>query len=221
MTIYKGNVRYGVTIYPGDRIEPGTTFASSVEVGDCPGFTGFPEGTTFASWVAVGDCPGFTGFPEGTTFASWVAVRNCPGFTGFPEGTTFASWVAVRNCPGFTGSPGCTMLGREIAYGDVAEARIRRVAETVLADPTLLDMSVWHSERCNTVHCMSGHGIHQEGADGYALERELTEELGDSSAGARAAGTILLGVEAAGHFYDDNDKALAWLRSKVEQPSTA
>ncbi|WP_176495678.1 hypothetical protein [Sphingomonas sp. HMP6] len=105
MTIYSGIVRDPVYLNDCDRIEPGTTFASWVEVSDCTAFTGFPDGTTFASWVEIIDCPAFTGFPDGTTFASWVRVINCPGFTGFPDGTTFASSVGVINCPAFTGFP--------------------------------------------------------------------------------------------------------------------
>jgi hypothetical protein len=98
-----------------------------------------------------------------------------------------------------------------VAFGDEADQRLRKIAEVVLADPTRLEMGSWHDERCNTVHCIAGHGVHQEGATGYGLERALGGE-GD---GTRSAGTILLGFEAAGHFYDDNTTALEWLKSKL------
>ncbi|WP_176495675.1 hypothetical protein [Sphingomonas sp. HMP6] len=114
MTIYSGIVRGPVYLNNRDRIEPDTTFASSVEIINCPGFTGFPDGATFEAWVWVANCPAFTGFPDGTTFAASVGVRNCPGFTGFPDGTTFAAWVEVRNCPGFTGFPDGTTFAASV-----------------------------------------------------------------------------------------------------------
>ena len=45
MTIYSGIVKCAVSLTDKDRIEPGTTFASWVEVTDCAGFTGFTDGT--------------------------------------------------------------------------------------------------------------------------------------------------------------------------------
>ena len=59
-----------------------------VRVGNCPGFTGFPDGFTAQGYVYVYDCPGFTGFPDGFTAQGDVYVYNCPGFTGFPDGFT-------------------------------------------------------------------------------------------------------------------------------------
>jgi hypothetical protein len=230
MTIYSGTVTRSVYLTDKDRIEPntsfaswvavrncpafagfpeGTSFASWVAVSDCPAFAGFPEGTSFASWVAVSDCPAFAGFPEGTSFASWVAVRNCPAFAGFPEGTSFASWVAVSDCPAFAWSDNCTFKGEPLPARDVAEARIRKIAATVADQPDRLVMSDWH---CGTAHCIAGWAVHQEGAEGYALERRM----GGSGDGTRDAGLLLLGIEAAAHFYDNDDSARAWLSSKLE-----
>jgi|GEM_PF-6593085 len=235
MTIYSGTVSHRVYITDRDRIEPGTAFASWVRVSDCPAFTGFPEGTAFASSVQVINCPAFTGFPEGTAFASSVEVINCPAFTGFPEGTAFASSVEVINCPAFTGFPegtafassvqvincpaftgsaGCTFKGQPIAFGDEADARIKRIATIVANTPTALKMDKWHS--CNTTHCLAGWGVHLEGAAGYALERELGSNGEHDTAGA---GLVLLGLEAAGKFYQttaEGDREVrAWLNSKL------
>jgi hypothetical protein len=194
MTIYSGTINYPVRIQPGDRIEPGTSFGSSVEVRGCSAFTGFPEGASFGSSVAVSDCSAFTGFPEGTSFGSWVAVRGCSAFTG---------------------SPGCTLKGHPVAYGEEADRRVRDIAAIVLSEPRRLDMESWHDEHCKTVHCVAGHGVDQQGAEGYALERAL----GGVGDGTRLAGTILLGFEAAGHFYDSQATALEWLKSKLPAES--
>jgi hypothetical protein len=210
MTIYSGVISYPVRIGPNDRIEPGTAFGSSVEVRDCPAFTGFPDGTAFGSSVEVRDCPAFTGFPDGTAFGSSVAVRACPAFTGFPDGTAFGSWVAVRDCPAFTGSPGCTYLGKPIAFGAEADDRIKRIAATIEQEPDRLKMDDWH---CGTSHCIAGWGVHQEGKAGYALEREVAALSGDRP--TAGAGLLLLGLEAAGRFYSTDDEARAWLRTKL------
>lgn len=146
MTIYSGTVRQSVYITDRDRIEPNTAFASSVE---------------------------------------------------------------VINCPAFTGSAGCTFKGRPIAFGAEADDRIKRIAEIVAATPKALKMDTWHS--CNTTRCLAGWGIHQEGAAGYALEREVGDTAG--------AGLLLLGLEAAGKFYQtdsEGERAVrAWLNAKL------
>jgi len=229
MTHYSGVITHPVTIGRRDTIADGTSFGSWVEVSDCPGFVSFPDGTSFGSWVVVSDCPGFVSFPDGTSFGSWVVVsdcpgfvsfpdgtsfgssvvvRNCPGFVSFPDGTSFGSWVEVSDCPGFTWSEGCTFKGRALPSREIAEERIRKIAATVAAEPDRLHMGDWH---CGTSHCIAGWAVHQEGAEGYALEREL----GGEGVGTRDAGLLLLGLEAAGKFYLNNDAALEWLKSKL------
>jgi hypothetical protein len=84
-----------------------------------------------------------------------------------------------------------------------APARLQAVAATVLAQPAALQMSAWHSD-CGTTHCLSGWAIHQAGPVGAVLERLH---------GPHLAGLLLLGTEAAEHFYDSNETALEWLRS--------
>ena len=84
-----------------------------------------------------------------------------------------------------------------------APARLQAVAATVLAQPAALQMSAWHDD-CGTAHCLAGWAIHQAGPVGAVLERLH---------GPHLAGLLLIGVEAAEHFYDSNETALEWLRS--------
>lgn len=91
-------------------------------------------------------------------------------------------------------------------------ARLQAVAATVLAQPAALQMGAWHGA-CGTVHCLAGWAIQQAGAVGAVLERIH---------GSHMAGLLLLGAEAARHFYDSNETALEWLRSinTTEQETT-
>jgi hypothetical protein len=82
---------------------------------------------------------------------------------------------------------------------------IQQVAEAALASPDALYMGSWH--KCDTAHCIAGWAIHLSGQRGYELE----EKLGSSS-----AGMVLLGVDAATHFYDTNENAREWLSQFVE-----
>ena len=92
-----------------------------------------------------------------------------------------------------------------------ASIRLANVAAAVLAAPESLEMDDWH--HCNTVHCLAGWAIHQAGVLGQLLE---------DVHGPYMAGLMLLGIEAAAHFYDSNDQALEWLRtiSKPEDHSS-
>jgi hypothetical protein len=92
-----------------------------------------------------------------------------------------------------------------------ASIRLANVAATVLAAPESLEMRDWHC--CDTSHCLAGWAIHQAGALGQLLE---------DVHGPHMAGLMLLGIEAAAHFYDSNDQALEWLRtiSKPEDHSS-
>jgi hypothetical protein len=102
-------------------------------------------------------------------------------------------------------------LSGAIGLPIVADAadRLQQVATTVLANPTVLTMGLWHSE-CGTVHCLAGWAIHLAGPIGATLE---------ALHGPHMAGLLLLGTEAAAHFYDGNEEVLEWLRSIQQQPS--
>ncbi|MGX1693177.1 pentapeptide repeat-containing protein [Brevundimonas naejangsanensis] len=89
-------------------------------------------------------------------------------------------------------------------------ARISAVAALALADDGALNMGDWHT--CETTHCIAGWAVHQAGPAGYLLEEMM---------GPHAAGAILLGDEAAKHFYDSGDQAREWLASFLPDPVTA
>jgi hypothetical protein len=88
-----------------------------------------------------------------------------------------------------------------------AQQRLRAVASHVLAHPQNLQMRIWHSE-CGTTHCLAGWAIRQAGTLGKVLE-ELH--------GPYMAGLLLLGANAAAHFYDSNNDAIAWLQSVAQE----
>ena len=85
--------------------------------------------------------------------------------------------------------------------------RIAAVAALALKDDDALNMGNWHT--CETTHCIAGWAVHQAGPAGYLLEEMM---------GPHAAGAILLGDEAANHFYDSGDQARAWLTSFLPDP---
>ena len=85
---------------------------------------------------------------------------------------------------------------------EVVQKRLAAVARAALAREDALDMTDFH--RCNTVHCVAGWGIHNEGEAGYALERRV---------GSHNAGLMLLGVGAASRFYMKTEAAREWLRT--------
>ena len=90
---------------------------------------------------------------------------------------------------------------------DDAPQRLQSVAATVLSnDGATLAMGKWHT--CDTTHCLAGWAIHQAGTIGKTLE---------SLHGPHLAGLLLLGHEAASHFYDNNEDATEWLRSVVQK----
>ncbi|MEM6477243.1 MAG: hypothetical protein AAF687_13880, partial [Pseudomonadota bacterium] len=87
-----------------------------------------------------------------------------------------------------------THIGGHAVASDRPEL-LGRVAAAVLAEPHRLKMDSWH---CGTSHCIAG----------------WAETLADipKGQGRHSAGLILLGREAASHFYDSNKDALAWLK---------
>jgi hypothetical protein len=93
----------------------------------------------------------------------------------------------------------CGAMGLLIAAD--AATRLQAVAEAAL-QPGALRMDAWHS--CGTAHCIAGWAIHLAGEPGRIME---------SMMGSHLAGLLLLGVEAAEHFYDSNDKAMEYLQS--------
>ena len=108
---------------------------------------------------------------------------------------------------------GANLLGANLigAVGlpivDDAPQRLQAVAATVLdGDGATLAMGDWHT--CDTTHCLAGWAIHQAGTIGKTLE---------SLHGPHMAGLLLLGHEAAGHFYDSDEDAIKWLRSVVQK----
>ena len=88
-----------------------------------------------------------------------------------------------------------------------SQQRLRAVASEVLAFPNSLQMGVWHGD-CGTTHCLAGWAIHHAGPIGEVLEKLH---------GPHMAGLLLLGVDAAEHFYDRNDDAIAWLQSVAQE----
>jgi hypothetical protein len=92
----------------------------------------------------------------------------------------------------------------EIATPEQAAPRIIAVAKAAL-EPNALKMAYWHT--CETTHCIAGWAIHLAGEGGKALADKFNPHI---------AGLSLLGPEAALHFYDIDETATAWLKSKLE-----
>jgi len=94
-----------------------------------------------------------------------------------------------------------------LPIADDAPQRLQAVAAAVLdGDGATLAMGCWHT--CDTTHCLAGWAIHQAGTIGKTLE---------SLHGPHMAGLLLLGHEAASHFYDSDKEAIEWLRSVVQK----
>jgi hypothetical protein len=100
---------------------------------------------------------------------------------------------------------GVKIDGFAIATTEEAAPRIRAVAQAALSTPDALDMRDWHT--CETTHCIAGWAVHLAGDEGKALEKNF---------GTANAGMVLLGAEAASHFYDTQEAGRAWLQSKME-----
>jgi hypothetical protein len=81
------------------------------------------------------------------------------------------------------------------------QERLKAVAQQVLGQPDCLNMDHWHSE-CGTTHCLAGWAIQQAGPAGKILEKLH---------GPYLAGLLLLGTEAANHFYDSKLDVINWL----------
>ena len=77
---------------------------------------------------------------------------------------------------------------------------INKVAAKALATNDALDMDIWHT--CETTHCIAGWANHLH-PEGRLLEHFTSPYL---------AARLLLGDEAASHFFDSNDAAREWLK---------
>jgi hypothetical protein len=88
-----------------------------------------------------------------------------------------------------------------------SQERLKAVAQQVLDQPDHLDMTNWHS-KCGTTHCLAGWAIQQAGPVGEILEKLH---------GSHLAGLLLLGTEAANHFYDSKLDVIPWLASIAQQ----
>lgn len=84
-------------------------------------------------------------------------------------------------------------------------ANLRRVAAAALATPDALEMGRVHT--CETTHCIAGWAVH------------LSDDPAIKAAEWSAAGTALLGVEAASMFYASNADAREWLRQYLPETS--
>ena len=93
------------------------------------------------------------------------------------------------------------------ANEDEARQRIAAVAQVALSDDGALNMGDWHT--CETTHCIAGWAVHQAGNAGYLLEQIM---------GPHGAGAVLLGDDAAKHFYDTSDQAREWLATFLPDP---
>jgi hypothetical protein len=82
-----------------------------------------------------------------------------------------------------------------------ASMRLALVAKTVLANPACLAMERWHSE-CGTAHCIAGWAEHMLGDQAVVASSMFAPYV---------LGMVLLGVEASGYFYKDNNEALEFL----------
>lgn len=87
--------------------------------------------------------------------------------------------------------------------------RLQQVAVRVFSDPLHFDMYSWEDRSgrndCNTTRCMAGWAVTLAGRQGKRLFDLFERDWG-------AAGTVLLGLEAAEHFGDGNREALRYLR---------
>ena len=100
---------------------------------------------------------------------------------------------------------GAKVSAELIPTAEQAAPLLAEVAAAALVCDDALDMSTWHT--CETTHCIAGWAIQLAGKRGAALEKEY---------GSQSAGLALLGAEAASHFFDTNEEAREWLRTKVK-----
>ena len=111
-----------------------------------------------------------------------------------------------------------------------APQRLKEVAKLVLGDRKKLDTSSWFHPKidawadgadlveiahaCGTTACIAGWAILQAGEDGKALLDAI--EVRSRGISAEIAGYVLLGAEAEGHFYDNDEDALEYLKNVLQ-----
>ena len=86
----------------------------------------------------------------------------------------------------------------------IEEGLLGKIAGIVLHDEMALEMSSYHT--CDTVHCIAG----------WACRLSERGEKLEAKYGTQIAGLMLLGVEAHSHFFDENEEAVEWLKTKVQ-----
>ncbi len=86
----------------------------------------------------------------------------------------------------------------------IEDGLIEKIAGIVVENDNALAMDTWHT--CDTMHCIAGWAC---------LLAKGGKEL-EEKHGAEVAGLMLLGPEAHSHFFDDNETAIEWLKSKVQ-----
>ncbi len=101
------------------------------------------------------------------------------------------------------------LSGADLRLADIdlciEDGLIEKIAGIVVENDKALAMGTWHT--CDTTHCIAGWACHL--AKGG---KELEEKHG-----AEVAGLMLLGPEAHSHFFDDNETATRWLKTKIEK----
>lgn len=144
------------------------------------------------------------------------------------DGCTLDRRLGIVTSVGGPDSP----LSYQLLNVPTHEELLQHLARTVHADQRLLSMPYWHQAvvpaddhwrrscyapstlpetistpeeaalHCGTVHCLAGHAVAALGPLGFQLELRY---------GPAATGWLLLGPEAASHFYDSEEDALEFL----------
>ena len=177
---------------------------------DCTRLTSLPEDLHVAGDLDLRGCTGLTSLPEGLHVEGHLYLRGCTGLTSLPEDLHVAGDIYLSGCTGLTSLPeglhvtgdlylgGCIGL-RAIPRTAAQRSMLKRVADAVQAPGNRLGMGRWHT--CETTHCIAGWVAYLAG-----VERGEAPSI---------AGYRLLGAEAATHFYDDDEDAMAWLLEAV------
>jgi hypothetical protein len=173
MATYNGEILGDLIIMPGDDVSALTSVGGWLDI-RAEGIQ-LPALTSVGGWLDIR--------AEGIQLPALTSVGGGLGISA--EGIQLPALTSVK--------------GRDLPPADVARARLIEVAKAAL-QPGALEMKCWYSESggCGTTHCVAGWAVHLAGAEGYALEADVSQP---------AAGNILLGAEASGLFYLSNDKA--------------
>lgn len=86
----------------------------------------------------------------------------------------------------------------------------QEVAQTILENPSKLDMRFWHNPSCKTAHCLAGWTIEK-----HPQGKKLEEMFGT----AIAAEFLFPG--SASYFYKPESEVIEFLRSMVDSPAIA